>query len=87
MRPALVLSILRKAVIVPINSGTNCFMGSSCVILSGSVLPDHCVLGAPSLQNKTHTQTWGLYACQPDQWRKPIAPDAAYFNRERGFVL
>jgi acetyltransferase-like isoleucine patch superfamily enzyme len=71
----------------PIHIGTYCFVGSNCVILGGSVLPNHCVLGALSLLNKAHTQSWGLYAGQPAQWRKPIAPDAAYFSRERGFVL
>ena len=87
MRPGQVLSILRKSAIVPIHSGTYCFVGSNCVILSGSVLPNHSVLGALSLLNKAHTQTWRLYAGQPAQWRKPIAPDTANFNSERGFVL
>jgi acetyltransferase-like isoleucine patch superfamily enzyme len=87
MRPGQVLSILRKAAIVPIHSGTYCFVGSNCVILGGTVLPNHCVLGALSLLNKAHSQSWGLYAGQPAQWRKPMAPDAAYFSRERGFVL
>lgn len=71
----------------PIQIGPYCFVGSNCVILGGSVLPDHCVLGALSLLNKAHSQPWGLYAGQPAVWRKPIAPDAAYFSRERGFVL
>ena len=87
MRTGQVLSILRKAAIVPIHSGTYCFVGSNCVILGGSVLPNHSVLGALSLLNTAHSQSWGLYAGQPAQWRKPIAPDAAYFSRERGFVL
>jgi acetyltransferase-like isoleucine patch superfamily enzyme len=70
----------------PIVIGAYCFVGSSCVILGGSVLPDHCVLGALSLLNKRHSEPWGLYAGQPAERRKAIDPRAAYFTRSRGFV-
>jgi len=70
-----------------ITIGSYCFLGTSCVILGGSVLPDHCVLGALSLLNKPLTQPWSLYAGQPAKWRKTIPPDAAYFNRNQGFVV
>jgi acetyltransferase-like isoleucine patch superfamily enzyme len=86
MRPGQVLSILRKAAIVPIHSGTYCFVGSNCVILGGSVLPDHSVLGALSLLNKSHSEPWSLYAGQPARRLKAIDPGAAYFSRTRGFV-
>jgi len=71
----------------PITIGAYCFVGTSCVILGGAVLPDHCVLGAVSLLNKPHTQTWSLYAGQPAQRLKPIPVDAAYFGRTIGFVV
>jgi acetyltransferase-like isoleucine patch superfamily enzyme len=71
----------------PITIGAYCFVGTSCVILGGAVLPDHCVLGALSLLNKPLTQPWSLYAGQPAKWRKAIPPDAAYFNRSKGFVV
>lgn len=70
----------------PITIGTYCFVGSSCVILGGSVLPDHSVLGALSLLNKPHRDSWSLYAGQPALRRKTIDPSAAYFSRSSGFV-
>lgn len=71
----------------PITIGAYCFVGISCVILGGSVLPDHCVLGALSLLNKPHSEPWGLYAGQPAERRKAIDPTAAYFSRGNGFVV
>lgn len=71
----------------PINIGAYCFVGTSCVILGGAVLPDHCVLGALSLLNKSHTEPWSLYAGQPATRLKAIPADAAYFSRTQGFVV
>ena len=71
----------------PIVIGAHCFVGTSCVILGGSVLPDHCVLGALSLLNKAHTQPWHLYGGQPARQLKAIDPDAAYFHRSTGYVV
>ena len=70
----------------PITIGDYCFVGSNCVILGGSVLPHHSVLGALSLLNKPFSETWSLYAGQPAIKRKPIDKTAAYFSRSLGFV-
>jgi carbonic anhydrase/acetyltransferase-like protein (isoleucine patch superfamily) len=70
----------------PITIGAYCFVGTSCVFLGGSTLPDHCVLGALSLLNKAYTEPWGLYAGQPARRLKAIDSCAAYFSRNRGFV-
>jgi acetyltransferase-like isoleucine patch superfamily enzyme len=71
----------------PITIGAYCFVGSNCVILGGSVLPDHSVLGALSLLNKVHCQPWSLYAGQPARRLKSIDREAAYFSRRQGFVV
>jgi acetyltransferase-like isoleucine patch superfamily enzyme len=71
----------------PITIGAHCFVGTSCVILGGSILPDHSVLGALSLLNKAHMEHWGLYAGQPARRLKAIDPDAAYFSRLQGYVV
>jgi acetyltransferase-like isoleucine patch superfamily enzyme len=71
----------------PIQIGKYCFVGSSCVILGGSILPDYSVLGALSLLNKAYHEPWGLYAGQPAEWRKAIDRSAAYFSRQRGYVV
>ena len=71
----------------PISIGAYCFVGSNCVILGGSVLPDQCVLGALSLLNKPLSETRCLYGGQPARRLKPIDPNAAYFSRSNGFVV
>lgn len=71
----------------PITIGSHCFVGTACIILGGSVLPDHSVLGALSLLNKVHIEPWSLYAGQPARRLKQIDPGSAYFNRTVGFVV
>jgi acetyltransferase-like isoleucine patch superfamily enzyme len=71
----------------PITIGAYCFVGSNCVILGGSVLPDQCVLGALSLLNKPFSESWSLYGGQPARRLKPIDANAAYFSRLEGFVV
>jgi UDP-3-O-[3-hydroxymyristoyl] glucosamine N-acyltransferase len=71
----------------PISIGAYCFVGSNCVILGGSALPDQCVLGALSLLNKPLSETRCLYGGQPARRLKPIDPNAAYFSRSNGFVV
>jgi acetyltransferase-like isoleucine patch superfamily enzyme len=71
----------------PITIGSHCFVGTACVILGGSVLPDHSVLGALSLLNKPLSEPWSLYAGHPARWMKAIDSQATYFNRSQGFVV
>lgn len=70
----------------PITIGAYGFVGSNCVILGGSMLPDHSVLGALSLLNKPLTEPWNLYAGQPARLIKPIDQSADYFSRCDGYV-
>ena len=70
----------------PITIGSYCFVGSNCVILGGSILPDNSVLGALSLLNKPFSEPWKIYAGQPARLIKPIDQTASYFNRPVGFV-
>ena len=70
----------------PITIGSYCFLGSNCVILGGSILPDNSVLGALSLLNKPFSEPWKIYAGQPARLIKPIDQTASYFNRPVGFV-
>jgi len=70
----------------PIRIGEYCFVGTNCVLLGGSALPDFSVLGAKSLLNKTHTETHRLYAGVPAKAVKQLARDLRYFIRKEGFV-
>lgn len=70
----------------PIRIGDYCFVGTACVLLGGSVLPDYCVLGAQSLLNKEHTEEYRLYAGVPAKQVKQLPKEVRYFTRSLGFV-
>ena len=71
----------------PITIGNYCFVGTNCVLLSGSALPDYSVLGAKSLLNKKLTETHTLYGGVPAALLQKLPPDYAYFTRNVGFVV
>jgi acetyltransferase-like isoleucine patch superfamily enzyme len=70
----------------PITIGDYCFIGTDCVLLGGSSLPNHSVLGAKSLLNTRHLEPFWLYAGNPARPVKRLAEDMAYFKRQVGFV-
>jgi acetyltransferase-like isoleucine patch superfamily enzyme len=70
----------------PISIGKYCFVGTDCVLLGGSLLPDNSVLGAKSLLNKQYFEEFWLYAGVPAKPVKQLAADLAYFSRPSGFV-
>ena len=70
----------------PIRIGDYCFIGTGCVLLGGSAIPDYSVLGASSVLNKHFTETHFLYAGNPARAIKPLPKDMAYFVRSVGFV-
>lgn len=70
----------------PINIGNYCFIGTGCIILGGSGLPDNSVLGAGSLLQKDFDETFSLYAGAPAKRIKKIDPAAKYFHRLAGFI-
>jgi acetyltransferase-like isoleucine patch superfamily enzyme len=70
----------------PISVGDYSFVGTDCVLLGGSSLPSHSVLGAKSLLNKQYSEPFWIYAGAPARPLQRISPDAAYFRRQTGFV-
>lgn len=70
----------------PVRLGDYCFVGTNCVLLGGSALPDFSVLGAKSLLNKPHADTHRLYAGVPARIIKELPRDLGYFRRPEGFV-
>ena len=70
----------------PITIGEYCFVGTGCVILAGSALPDYSVLGANSLLNKRYSGSYLLYAGNPAKPIKELPKDMAYFTRPSGFI-
>jgi acetyltransferase-like isoleucine patch superfamily enzyme len=71
----------------PVRVGDYCFVGTNCVLLGGSALPDFCVLGAKSLLNKAFTESHQLYGGVPARPIEKLSPDCAYFRRTEGFVF
>jgi acetyltransferase-like isoleucine patch superfamily enzyme len=72
---------------LPVRVGDYCFVGTNCVLLGGSALPDFCVLGAKSLLNKNFTESYQLYAGVPARPIEKLSPDCKYFQRTEGFVV
>jgi hypothetical protein len=71
----------------PVHVGDYCFVGTNCVLLGGSVLPDYSVLGAKSLLNKDFTESYQLYGGVPARPIKSLSRDNKYFQRTEGFVV
>ena len=70
----------------PIDIGDYCFTGTNSVMLGGSILPHHSVLGAQSLLNKKWDEPYRLYAGVPAKPVKELPTDMEYFRRTEGFV-
>jgi acetyltransferase-like isoleucine patch superfamily enzyme len=70
----------------PIDIGEYCFIGTNCVMLGGSSLPHHSVLGAQSLLNKKWDEPYRLYGGVPAKALKELPQDMEYFRRTEGFV-
>jgi acetyltransferase-like isoleucine patch superfamily enzyme len=70
----------------PIDIGEYCFTGTNSVLLGGSALPHHSVLGAQSLLNKKWEEPYRLYAGVPAKPLKELPPEMEYFRRTEGFV-
>jgi acetyltransferase-like isoleucine patch superfamily enzyme len=70
----------------PIDIGEYCFVGTDSVILGGSALPHHSVLGAKSLLNKRWEAPFHLYGGVPAQPLKELSQEMQYFRRTEGFV-
>jgi acetyltransferase-like isoleucine patch superfamily enzyme len=70
----------------PIDIGEYSFTGTNSVVLGGSNLPHHSILGAQSLLNKNWQEPYRLYAGVPARPIKELAPDLEYFRRTEGFI-
>jgi acetyltransferase-like isoleucine patch superfamily enzyme len=66
--------------------GSYCFVGTSCVLLPGSNLPDYSVLGAGSILTQYFEESHALYAGNPARGIKSLSKDALFFTREKGHV-
>jgi acetyltransferase-like isoleucine patch superfamily enzyme len=67
--------------------GKYCFIGTDSVLLSGSAVPDYCIVGAKSLVNRKHEDTYQLYTGIPARAAKALDKNDKYFSRQEGFVI
>ncbi len=71
----------------PVSIGEYCFVGTNCVLLGGSKLPDRSVLGAKSLLNKAWTDAGILYGGVPAKPLRALpTAEMRYFQRQEGWV-
>jgi acetyltransferase-like isoleucine patch superfamily enzyme len=70
----------------PIDIGEYCFTGTNSVVLGGSALPHHSILGAQSLLNKKWDEPYRLYGGVPARPIKELSGELEYFRRVEGFV-
>lgn len=70
----------------PVSIGDYCFIGSNCVILSGTCIEPRVVVGAGSVLIGKAYEAEHIYGGTPAKKIKPISDSAKYFKREVGFV-
>lgn len=71
---------------LPIEIGDYSFVGTNVVLLGGATLPAYSVLGAKSLLNKPHEQTYALYGGVPAKKIADLPKNSGYFLRTTGRV-
>ena len=71
----------------PIKIGNYCFIGTNCVFLGNSSIPNYCVVGANSLANKAMCDPFSLYGGSPIKKIKALPNTHKYFCRDVGFVI
>ncbi len=72
---------------LPISIGDYCFVSTGVTILGGTALPAHSLLSAGAVLTKQYEEEWKIYAGVPAKPIKGIPPSAAYFTRDKGFVI
>lgn len=70
----------------PITIGSHCLVGTNCVLLGGSQLPDCSVLAAGSLLRDRYDDSHRVYAGVPSRAVKQLPSESTYFHRGHGVV-
>lgn len=70
----------------PISIGDYCFLGTRCLLLGGTTIPDRSVLGAGAIALDNFTEAGGIYAGVPAKWKKALPHETAYWLRTDGFI-
>lgn len=70
----------------PVHIGKYCFVGTGCILLPGSSLPDYSVLGAGAVLTKAYADVGRVYAGVPARIVKEIDVNVPYFHRIKHVV-
>ena len=70
----------------PVTIGDYSLIGSGCILLAGSSVPERCVVGAASLLNKALPDTETMYAGVPAVARKKLDKNLGFFTRKVGWI-
>ena len=70
----------------PVAIGDYCFVGTNCVILGGSKLPNYSVLAAKSQLATALNVEYALYSGLPARFVQDLPPEFGYFRRTAGRV-
>lgn len=65
----------------PISIGHHCFVGTRCIILPGSILPNQSVLGAGAVLKKQFTESFVLYGGVPAKYVQKMDDSYEFFHR------
>lgn len=71
----------------PVEFGEGCFVGTNVIVLPGVKIPDHCVVGAGSVVNRSLPSSGAVYGGNPASERRSLHVDQVkYFHRSKGNV-
>jgi acetyltransferase-like isoleucine patch superfamily enzyme len=70
----------------PVRIGAFSFVGTGCILLKGTALPERSVLGAGSVLATSETEPLMLYSGVPATGVKSLDPHSKYFIRHDGVV-
>ncbi|MEM9234614.1 MAG: DapH/DapD/GlmU-related protein [Pseudomonadota bacterium] len=70
----------------PVIIGDYCMIGTGCILLKGTIIPDRVVIGAGSTVRGQLEDNTALYSGVPASRVKYLDPEAEYFHRQTGPV-
>ena len=72
----------------PVIIGRYAFVGTGCILLKGTVVPDYSIVGAGAVMNKRYTESLKIYGGVPAVIKKDISnEEIKFFKRPSGDVL
>lgn len=72
----------------PVKIGNYVFIGTGCIILKGTEIPDYAIVGAGAVLNKKYTESYKVYGGVPATAKKDLTNEnIKFFSRPSGDVI